>query len=255
MDNKLQEALRMYNMGNYSGAIEILSGYIQDSKDSDGLANYYLGLSLYDSGRLSESEKHFKNAVSLNPKSAKYYYRLGLACARLMKFSEAIQYLTKAIELAEDNVRAKYMLGTVYFKIGNLQEAKKIFNEIKENNEENAAAVYYLGLCEYYLGNIEEAEKLFKRTLTINSDYLDAYKKLGDLYFTKHDYEEASKCYFKAYSRGIMDITLLLNYSLALIGLTKYDEAEEVLETASKNYPNNPEVEKLVEVFKDIKKL
>jgi len=255
MDNKLQEALRMYNLGNYSGAIELLSGYIQDSKDSDGLAHYYLGLSLYDSGRLSESEKHFKSAISQNPKSAKYYYRLGLVCARLMKFSEAIQYLTQAVELAEDNIRAKYILGTVYFKIGNLQEAKKIFNEIIENNEENAAAVFYLGLCEYYLGNVEEAEKLFKMTLAINSEYLDAYKKLGDLYFTKHYYEEASKCYLEGYSRGIMDITLLLNYSLALIALTKYAEAEKVLETATKHYPNNPEVEKLVEVFNDIKKL
>lgn len=255
MNKKLQEALRMYNLGNYLDAIEMLNAYIQDNQDSDGLANYYLGLSLYDLGRLSESEKYFKNAISQNSNSAKYYYRLGLVYARLMKFSEAIEYLTKSIQLAGDDIRAKYMLGTVYFKIGNLQKAKKIFNEITENNEENASAVFYLGLCEYYLGNVEEAEKLFKKTLTINSDYFDAYKKLGDLYFTKHDYEEASKCYSKAYSRGIMDITLLLNYCMALIGLMKYDEAEKVLETTAKNYPNNPEVEKLVEVFKDIKKL
>lgn len=255
MDKKLQEAIRMYHSGNYNEAITMLKSFISDNQDVDGMGHFYLGLSFYDSGKLADAEDYLRKAVAINPGSSNYNYRLGLVCARLMRFSDAVSFLTKSIELSQENLRAKYILGTIYFKLGKLHEAKRLFEDIISHSAENASATYYLGLCDYHLGNLESAEKYFLKTLEINDEYVDAHIKLGNLYFGKHDYEKAEMHYSKSYSRGINEISLLLNYSLALMGVMKYTEAEEILTVARVNYPNNQEIEKLLEVFKDIKNL
>lgn len=149
-------------------------------------------------GKLSEAESCFKNAIK-NNSSINFYGRLGDCLFREEKYEEALLYLKKAIENGE--VINYYQLSKIYYQgLGtkvNYQEAFK-WAQKGGTEEKNPFAIGLLSDMYFYgkgvAQNMDEAFKLLKQAAE-NGDYT-RYTIIGDQYFIG---EFVPKDYFQAF--------------------------------------------------------
>jgi tetratricopeptide (TPR) repeat protein len=71
------------------------------------------GNQLYDSGKYSDAELNYRNAIKKTPSSSEAYYRLGLTLLKEGKASDAYQTLTSAVTLDPKNNAAKVDLANL----------------------------------------------------------------------------------------------------------------------------------------------
>lgn len=250
MDKKLRQGIDAYLSGDFAPAATLIREYLEEGGDDEAQGRYYLGLALYDTGKLLEAVQELKAAVSLDGTKAMYHYRLGIAFARLMLTTEAIAELERALELNNEHQRARYMLGTLHFKNGDLNTALRVFENITDASPDFAAAYFYQGLCYFHLGKTTEAKQAFVKTLDANPEYIDAYVKLGKIALTEERYDEAEKHLNHAFERGMRDAAFLYSLLRTLKKNGKQETVVAVFEEARRLYPNDQELVRIFEGYK-----
>jgi tetratricopeptide (TPR) repeat protein len=106
---------------------------MQRSMLSDGEANYYLGDLLLHTGRDSDAERYFKQAIALDPGFIPAYASLGILCVHQRRYAEAKKYLQKATSSPQS-----YMTHYIYAYVLS-REGVSPSGQITEYSRENAA--------------------------------------------------------------------------------------------------------------------
>src|SRR5262249_4840753 len=106
----------------YERALPVLQKAISLNADS-GLAQYQLGLALYETGDLAGSADHFAVAVEGNPQWADAHFSLASVYARIDRVPDAMTELDKTIELKPDHYRANLLRGRLLELRGKYHEA------------------------------------------------------------------------------------------------------------------------------------
>ena len=151
-------------LGNLNEAEICLKKYLEHNQTSFS-AWKALGDILSDQGKIDESDKAYKNAITTDKK--------------YIQLQDAMQSVQK----------------------GNLGEAESIYREILSKDPNNVDALRLLALLASRTGAVDQAIKMLENCVNIAPDYALAWENLAKLYRQKDDQEsllKASNCFTKA---------------------------------------------------------
>ncbi len=113
-------------------------------------------------GRLDESIEEAKRAQTVDPISPSANAHVGLALYRARRYDEAIAQLQKALEINADALDAHIFLGFVYVQQGKNEEAIAEFQTVVKLSERNPNLLALLGYAYATAGKPEEARVILK---------------------------------------------------------------------------------------------
>jgi tetratricopeptide (TPR) repeat protein len=135
--------------------------------------------------------KAFDEAIKLDPKQFKAYYRSGVLYERLDKPEEADKAYRKSIEIKPKYSAAFVNLGNMYVDYGHANVAMSVLEIGTKVNEKDAAMWNGLGRALHSLNKPQEAIEAFKKAKAINPDMVDVLFGLGMAYADTYQRKEA----------------------------------------------------------------
>ncbi|HMD54283.1 MAG TPA: tetratricopeptide repeat-containing glycosyltransferase family protein, partial [Phycisphaerae bacterium] len=163
--------------GRHQAALELIS---QAITINPRLARYQnnLGLVLVNLGRLQDAVAAYRRALELDPDDADAHYNLGVAWQNLNRMDEAMAEWRTAIRLKSDHFRAYGNLGAVLLELGRTDEALAALQSALKFNPSYAEAYNNLGVALREKGQVDEAIAACRTAIQIKPDYLDAFVNL-----------------------------------------------------------------------------
>jgi tetratricopeptide (TPR) repeat protein len=159
-------------------------------------------------GRLDLAEQAFRQAVEDNPENADAVANLGITLANLGRIDEAQQRLKQAVTLDDTKATTHLSLGMVFDRQGLDQ----------------------LAIDEYAAASSRDPANLQARVYRA-----DAKMRIGDP-------QEAARLYREALDKSPGSTRLQLSLAMALVKAGQFGEARDVLETAHKAQPEDPDI-------------
>ena len=164
----------------------------------DAVAHFNLASLLSKQNSLEESEKHFRRAITLNPQLVAAYNNLGNCLRKQGKLDEAESYLRMMIRFDKDFYIARVNLVGILKEKGELEkalvEAKKALKAAPNSSDVCNA----LGSILHTLGKNEEALVQLNRAIELSPNFADAYNNIGSVYFKEKKYRQAKPYFLKA---------------------------------------------------------
>ena len=128
-DDEYQKGIKLFNDGDYDGAVKVLEKVIAESKSKGSpiakLGAFYaaeahakIGVAQFHRGALDEALHHFETALKENPHYPDLYYYLGVVNHQQGNLEDAIQHLDQAARLNENYAEATCYLGIVLHDAG-----------------------------------------------------------------------------------------------------------------------------------------
>ena len=142
-------------------------------------AQYNLGCSLQQKGRMQEAMEQWEQALRLKPDYAEAQHNLGLALSQVGKFEEAIGHYEQALRIKPDFAEAHNNLGLALSRIGKIQEAIGHYEQALRIQPDFPEAQYNLGLALARLGSLQEAIGHYEQALRLKPDYAEVHYNLG----------------------------------------------------------------------------
>ena len=141
-----------------------------------------LGIILRELGKLDESEKSFRQAITLKPDFAAAHSNLGNTLQELGRLDESESSHRKAIVLKPDFAVAYNNLGNTLKDLRKLDEAEASLRQAITLKPDYAKAYIKLGVILHELGRLEEAETSYTQAIVLQPDYAEAHSNLLFLY-------------------------------------------------------------------------
>lgn len=180
--NPLENALKLFNSGQYQNTYNILSAYIQQHPESGG-AYKMLGLTQFMLGKPNEALASMQRATQLAPQDADAYYYLGRIYFSRDNATQALAAFQKSLELNPSSVRTINNLGQTHEALGHPAEAEKAYRSaiaLESQRLKRSEWPYYnLGLLYMNNGKVDEAIPFFRQALACNPGFVDGKIKLG----------------------------------------------------------------------------
>ena len=121
---QLQEAISLYEQGQFGKSFAILDSYLT-KKPNDSYAMYYKGLILEEMKKPIDAIKQYKTLISKDSSFAPAYYSLAVALDNSEKYSEAVANYEKFISL-----KGSEKDEMVNFSISRVKELKDYLKEV-----------------------------------------------------------------------------------------------------------------------------
>lgn len=146
------------------------------------IAQYNLGNSLADAGRLDEAIEHYQQALQLQPDDVQTQNNLGSALVRQGRIQEAIERYQRVLQIQPDNAVADVNMGIALLAADRTREAIKYLEEAIRLDANNADAHLNLGLALAKSDRLQEAIGQFEQTLRLERFQLQVYANLTSAY-------------------------------------------------------------------------
>ncbi|WP_420317785.1 tetratricopeptide repeat-containing sensor histidine kinase [Ekhidna sp.] len=221
--DRLNEAIKISDEGNYPKAIELLHDIIDDAQlaSEDSILTYSyikLGSALCKANKCELGVAYFSKALNksnqLNNSSLKSSALFGLAAAYqlLNKYDSSLIYYEQTVPLFQinnDSTTLSYLfsnLGMLHSKLGDYNESKVYFSKAKDIQliQKNYLALgdtyYNLGLANFQMGEIESGLINYKLALKYYSDdesVSKTLKAIGKAFYELNVYDSSSYYYFQ----------------------------------------------------------
>jgi tetratricopeptide (TPR) repeat protein len=138
-----------------------------------------LGVSLAAGGQLAPAVDEFRQALTLDPRSAEAHWRLGTVLAVQGATGEALQHLETAVALNPEHGRARYDLASLLLErrqvdtaVGHLEAAVRLMPD-------SAEAHNNLGIALGWQGNPAAAAAHFENAVRLKPDFAEARRNLA----------------------------------------------------------------------------
>ncbi len=129
-----------------------------------------------------------------------------------------------------------------HFNNGEYKEAKALFDEALEQQPDNPDLLCNSANVLAAMDDLEGAEKLFRKALGESPELEPALSGLGMIMVKTDRAEETIQFLKSTILSGQPSVRTTIAYARALVSLERHDEAVELLETALKGAPDNPEI-------------
>jgi len=156
-------------------------------------AHNNLGNALATQGRLDEAMDEFQQALRIHPDDADAAYNLGNALAQKGNFEEADIQLKQALRLNPDNAMAAYDLGNVRVRQQRFDEAIEQFNMALRSDPGLARANYNLAQLFFQQGKVDDAIRNYRLALHNDPTHVKARYYLAVALAQQGDLEGAKK--------------------------------------------------------------
>ena len=139
---------------------------------------------------LSEEEQlvAYQILVGKEPQNARFQNSLGFCYYRMKNYDMAEKHYVEALMLNPTYSTAYNNLGVVCLKKGQYDVSKHCFEKALEYNSHNVKAVYNLGVTHFREGNYLRALRYYLKSKNMDADYI---KERGDPEKMKKEVDEA----------------------------------------------------------------
>ncbi len=159
---EFNRALEHFRAGGYAQALQVLEP-LERRRPAAAEIQHLLAIVLDLNGKPQEANRHFRQAVELQPDAAVLRTNFGASLMRLGQAAEAAEQFRRALELQPDNPTASFNLGTILLQQGRPEQAlprlEKAF-AMQSDVYENA---YQLAYCRFLLGKYEAADAVLQK--------------------------------------------------------------------------------------------
>jgi tetratricopeptide (TPR) repeat protein len=126
-----------------------------------------LGIVLHTSGRFEEASAEYREAIRLHPAYADAYNNLGITLAAQGEFEAAVEQFETAVRLQPQFAKALLNLGTAQAYLGRDADAIARFEEALAVEPEHSAAWALLGDAQARVGRSGEAVEAYREALRL----------------------------------------------------------------------------------------
>ena len=151
----------------------------------DAASHIAAGQAALEGGNVGKAEQEYRDAVALDPKSARAQFGLGNVYVRVNRLPEAEQAFKAAIANDPKMAGARANLGVVYYQLGQLGQAATAFQEALRIEPDDPSTLYLLAAVRLQENNLIEAEKLLVQARDRKPDLPEVHYGLGVLYRLK----------------------------------------------------------------------
>lgn len=144
-----------------------------------------------DQGNLVLAEREFRDALALDPKSAKAQFGLGNVYVRMNRLADAEVAYKAALALDAGLASAHSNLGVVYYQMGQLARAAAEFQTALSIEPDDPQTLYLMAVVRLQENNLTAAEELLVKARDRKPDLPEVYFGLGTLYKLKGQKAEA----------------------------------------------------------------
>ena len=145
-----------------------------------------MGLLYKSVGRIDPAEKHFLNALALEPRYPPAYTQLGILEMERHNDETALKYFRKALTHEVNSKQERNYAGVVLLKQKKLKKAITQFRKsLKDNPEDREYLLTHLGAAYKYKGETGNAIDCLKRVIKINPNHVPAQLHLIECYALK----------------------------------------------------------------------
>jgi tetratricopeptide (TPR) repeat protein len=141
----------------------------------------YIGANHFLANRLTEAERAYREALTIDPQYYDSHSNLGDIGLRQQRWSEAEQSYLKAIEYGAPYAQTYYNLAVVRTRLGKLAESEAPLRKALEIQPTHADARYNLAWIFQQLGRLPEAEQEYRKTLEVKPTYLESRINLASV--------------------------------------------------------------------------
>jgi Flp pilus assembly protein TadD len=184
-----EQAHRLYNDGDYDGALEMLK---------EGLVLYPNAVELYVGlgyARLAREEyawarQAFGRAVLLDAAHEDALVGMGETLLRFGERSEALRLFDRVASMGfDDDIELMLTMGRALYRSAMYGECRDIFARAAASRPESAEAAASLGYALHRLGDEVGAGRQIRRALRLDADLHEARVYLGHLLYDRGDWE------------------------------------------------------------------
>ncbi len=216
-----------------------------------------LGASLNQSGKIGEEIDTLKQAIESNSDSPRLYANLGELQRIAGDLEGSIVSLEHAAAADPDNSFIHVSLGTAHRGKGDLAAAEKEYRRALEIDPGSAPTHYFLGRIYLVSKRPDEAIQAYSTALEHDANFPPACLGLAELLFQKYkgrviqkiekgistdNMERAAELALRAIRNGVGTMKSHLLAGKILIELNRIDEANNILQTASKYGEKHPDL-------------
>ena len=255
----------------WQNSVTLFEYALSVTEDNAITENSY-GCALFNDDRLSEAERHFGNALRIDPrfdtalihlariylkegryneatttyeelikrnyKTAELYYNLAMAFGMQEKYDDSIKYFNESLKLNPDDPETHNKMGIILLAAGKTEDAIGQFNESLQIKADQSVVYENLGTAYNQLGKYELAIQNWTRAIELNHDNIDALDKAGWFLAAcgRESVDNANQAI--AYARRACTLTkyavpeLLDTLAVSYAAAGRFDEAKATAEKA-----------------------
>ncbi len=193
-----------------------------------------MGILKEATGRLDESERYFRTAISHGPNLPECYYYYARFLKNQKRTDEAVQELTMALTLASAHADARHLLMDIYFELSEFEKLSELANQTLRIVPDDRRSVFYLDFMKRGRSRLDLTVEIADKNKT-PENFLD----LSLRYYETGQYAKSIEAAGEALKlRPDYDLAYN-NICAAYNGLKQWDRAIEAGETAVKLNPIN----------------
>ncbi|MDB6121834.1 MAG: Tetratricopeptide 2 repeat protein [Pedosphaera sp.] len=181
------------------------------------IAHKNLADALVDGGNTESAQKHYEEAIRLDPRYAAAHFNLGNLFNALGKMDPAIEHLSTAVKLTPKLPELHNNLGLALARKGQLKEALPEFFEALRIKPDYAKAHYNLGVAYGMMDEPKEALPHYQDAVRLAPDDADARKNLGNILLKQNKLPEAAEQYLQVVRLRPDDLKTRSNLARALM--------------------------------------
>jgi tetratricopeptide (TPR) repeat protein len=198
-------------------AAEIAPGY--------ATAHANLGRTLRARGELQEALAAFRRAASLEPDDADFQNQLGSLYGALNRYELAAAHFRRATELKPDFALACANLGMALTELNRWDDAIAAYERAAALDPDDASIRVNLAFARDDPAGIAQAEAQCRRLVAARSNLPDAHNALGLILQKQNRLGESLESYRRAIALKPDFLPAVINESLVLLLLGRYEEA------------------------------
>ncbi|AWH87930.1 O-linked N-acetylglucosamine transferase, SPINDLY family protein [Limnobaculum parvum] len=189
LNQKYQEALALYNKGEYLKAEGILRQLVQRAPRFVD-AVHLLGVVYYLLNRHTEAESLVRKAIVIKPTS-ECYFNLGLIYRELNKDAEAETAFLNAIKLDPRHAKAANNLGNIELGKKNYVKAEHYYDVAIASAPKYALAYKNLGLVLRDTNQEEKAKQILQKAIQFDPNLAESYSILAGMHEKDGEFQSA----------------------------------------------------------------
>jgi tetratricopeptide (TPR) repeat protein len=162
-------------------------------ESENAMAQFEMGVQLYELKQFQDCVRYFKNAYRLNKTFSLSLLYIAKAYHLSGEMEEASHYYRKCLALGSDNDRVLFDYANFERDQGHFKTALKLYQEALCLNPRHALAVFNMGGVYIRLGKIEQGFETLKKAIDINPDNETFHENFGRLSLQGFYLEDAAK--------------------------------------------------------------
>jgi tetratricopeptide (TPR) repeat protein len=148
---------------------------------TDALAQFELGVQLYEFDRFEECIPFFETSLKLNPSFDLALLYIAKACHESGQMERAGIYFQKCLKRGPENDKVLFDYANFVRDQGHFKAAIKVYQKALLANPRHSLALFNMGAIQFRTGETEKGLKSIERALHLNPDNASFYEHLGRL--------------------------------------------------------------------------